>query len=151
MDVTLLIESLLGLIVILGVLMFFLLWSSKEKKRRLEALERSQQKEPEPEPKMDTSLEALRRVINNPNTSSAKLAEALELILKFHPTIHPKLGIRPHPDFDIYADILFHLGRHKHINKDILLHFDTELEKHNPSYKKELDDALMRGLNSRGI
>jgi len=145
MDITFLVQSLLGLISLLAVLMFFLLYTFKEKKK-------PQPQEQTPEsPKIDTSLPALRKIIRNPEATSEELADALQLVLKYHGTIHPKLGMRPHPDFDSYGDILFQIGRHKHINKDILLRFNKELEKNNPSYAKEIDDALMRGLNSRGI
>ena len=145
MDITLLIQSLLGLISLLAILMYFLLSSFKERKKQ--AL-----KEQIAEgPKRDTSLVALRKIIRNPDSSAQELEEALDLILKYHPTIHPKLGVRTHPDFDSYVEILFHVGRHKHINKKIILHFDKELERLNPSYAKEIDDALMRGLNSRGV
>ncbi len=146
MDITLLIESIVGLISILGILMLFLLWSSKEKQKK------STEPQPADEaPKQDTSLEALRMITHRQNATTQELANVVELLLKYHPTIHAKLGVRTHPEFDIYADILFHLGRHKQITKKILLRFSNELEKQNPNYKKEIEDALMRGLNSRGL
>jgi hypothetical protein len=143
MDITLIIQFLLGLISLLAVLMFFLL--NPFKKREEVILEEKHAEEA----KTDTTLPALIRIIQNPDTSTDKLAAALEMILKYHSTIHPKIEALPHPDFDSYAEILFHIGRHKNINKKILLEFDTKLKKENPSYKKEIDDALMRGLNSR--
>jgi len=146
MDITLLIQSLLGLISLLAILMFILLWNFKEKKKSAQAKEMPLEKKTE----ADTSLMALRKIIRNPNASARELHDALELVLKYHRNIHPKVGTRTHPDFDSYAEILFHLGRHKHVNKDILIHFDKELEMSNPSYKKEINDALMRGLDSRG-
>ncbi len=59
--------------------------------------------------------------------------------------------MRAHPDFENYSEILFTISRHKHINKDILIKFDKELERRNPEYKKEINEALMKGLNSRGV
>ena len=65
--------------------------------------------------------------------------------------MHKKLGIRAHPESDVYMDIIFKLCRHKNTNKNIILAFMKQLEKSNPEYKKEINDAMMRGLNSRGI
>ena len=145
MDITLIVQSLLGLVSLLAILMFFLLNPLKERKKITP-------KEELPEKaKTDTSLPALRKIIRDPDSTADELASALELVLKYHPAIHSKLGARCHPDFDSYAEILFHIGRHKHINKKIILHFDKELKNENPSYKKDIDDALMRGLNSRGL
>ena len=73
------------------------------------------------------------------------------MVLKYHGTIHKKLGLRPHPESQIYMDILFSICRHPNANKDIIVNFDKELGKLNPEYKKDLHDAMMRGLNSRGI
>jgi len=147
LNITLLIQSIAGLVVLLALLLFLMLFSFKTKKKEL----KKTSKQAESAPKQDTSLEALRKVIRDSHTSSKILKDTLDLVLKFHGTIHPKLGMRPHPDFDSYAEILFTLSRHKHVNKDILLKFDKELEKRNPEYKKEINDALMRGLNSRGV
>lgn len=72
-------------------------------------------------------------------------------MLKYYGNIHPKLGIRTHPDFDAYAEILFTIARHKNINKNLIIAFDQELEKRNPAYKKEIYEMLMKGLNSRGV
>jgi hypothetical protein len=99
----------------------------------------------------DTSLAALRKIIRNRSSSTKELQDALSLVLKYHGDIHPKLGIRAHPDFDAYAEILFTIARHKNINKDIIVKFDKELEKRNPAYKKEIYEELMKGLNSRGV
>ena len=147
MEITLLVKSIAGLVLLLGFLMFLLLYSSKSKKERPVKQKNSivsKQKE-------DTSLEALRKIIRNRGSSTKELKDALSLVLKYHGTIHPKLGLRPHPDFDAYAEILFTIARHKNVNKDIIVKFDKELEKRNPAYKKEIYEELMKGLNSRGI
>lgn len=147
MDITLLIQSILGLVALLGVLMFLLLYTPGKAKKvttKNSPQESTIRKE-------QPTLKALRQIIKNKHTSTKDLEDALGQVLKYYGTIHPKLGSRAHPDFDNYMEILFHISRHKHINKSILLNFDKELEKRNPSYKKEINDALMRGLNSRGI
>jgi hypothetical protein len=48
-------------------------------------------------------------------------------------------------------DILFKAARHPNIDKNTIVKFNAALEKLNPEYKKEINDALMRGLNSRGL
>jgi hypothetical protein len=47
-------------------------------------------------------------------------------------------------------DILFAICRHPNTNKDIIINFDKELEHLNPEYKKEINEAIAKGLNSRG-
>ena len=90
-------------------------------------------------------------VIKNKNSSTQELQEALDLIIKYHGKIHPKLGMRAHPDFDIYADIIFRICRHPSTTKEVIINFDRSLEKLNPDYNKEINDALTKGLNSRGF
>ncbi|MBN2816314.1 MAG: hypothetical protein JXQ67_06485 [Campylobacterales bacterium] len=151
MDATLFIQSLLGLISLLAILLFFLLYNFKDKEKTVKKDISEEVIAEEKKEKRDTSMEALRKVIRHENTSTEVLKETIELLLKYHGSIHPKLGTRTHPDFDNYAEILFYLGRHKNTNKELLLLFDKGLEERNPEYKKEINDALMKGLNSRGI
>ncbi len=75
----------------------------------------------------------------------------MDLVLKSHGNIHKKLGIRAHPDFDIYMEMLIVVCRHPNTNKNIIIDFDKELLKLNPQYKAEINDAITKGLNSRGI
>lgn len=145
MEITLLIQSLLGLIVLLGFLVFFLIYNPKKKKDEKKVTGTTSTREEQP------SFEALRKIIRHNEATTKELEHALTQVLKYYGTIHPKLGTRTHPDFDYYSEILFYAGRHKNINKNILLKFDRELERRNPNYKKDINDALMRGLNSRGI
>jgi len=65
--------------------------------------------------------------------------------------LHEKLGLRTHPDFDTYMDILFTICRHPNTNKDIIIKFDKELSRLNPEYKKEINEAITKGLNSRRV
>ena len=143
MDITILAQSLAGLIALLALLMFLFFYNFKSKKSVLK-------KEPKATTtKEDASLPTLRKIIRNQKASAQELEDALSLVLKHHGTIHEKLGSRVHPDFDSYAEILYMAARHEHVNKSIILNFDKELEKRNPSYKKEINDALMKGLSSR--
>jgi len=136
----------MGLLVVLGLLVFILVLAPKSKKKNVSKKVVQEQKV-----KPKTDLEFLRNIVKDRKSTAAELKEALDLVLKYHGTIHKKLGLRPHPESQIYMDILFSVCRHPNANKDIIVNFDKELGKLNPDYKKDLHDAMMRGLNSRGV
>ncbi|MDF1876276.1 hypothetical protein JHD47_00410 [Sulfurimonas sp. SAG-AH-194-L11] len=148
MEVVLLVKSFLGLVAILGILIFFLLYIPKKKKKK---------KAPKPSPTKERygsdykTLKELLQIIKNKQSTAQELASALDLVMKYHGNIHPKLGIRTHPDFDIYAEILLRICRHPNTNKDIILKFNRELEKRNEAYKREINDFITKGLESRGF
>jgi len=148
MDITLIIKSVMGLSAILGFLVFLLVWPSKKKKKQKYAKVSSKPKDDVLDP-MD--LPSLLLVIKNKKTSSEELKKALDFVIRYHGKIHKKLGVRTHPDFDTYMDILFTICRHPNTNKDIIVDFDTQLEKLNPQYVKEINDTIAKGLNSRGF
>jgi hypothetical protein len=147
MEAELIIKSIMGLIVILAVLMFFLFLepskeSTKKKNPFIEKYESNTSATPD--------FISLVHVIKNKKSNATELLEAVQLIIKYYGVINKKLGMRPHPDFDIYADLLFTICRHKHTNKDIIIYFDRELRILNSEYKKEINEVLTKGLNSRG-
>ncbi len=146
MELTLLIQSAMGLLVILGLLVFMLVLAPKSKKKEVAKKALQEQKV-----KLRTDLEFLRTIVKNRKSTADELKEALDLVLKYHGKIPKKLGIRSHPESQIYMDILFTICRHPNANKDIIVDFDKELGRLNTDYKKDLNDAMMRGLNSRGI
>lgn len=146
MDIVLLIKSIAGLTVVLGILLFVFLYSPKGKK----SVKKKSRSEPAPQrPKFD--WETILETIKNKKSSTQELAEAVDLVLKYHGTIPKKLGLRAHPEFDRYSELILRLCRHPNTNKDIIVRLDLELEKKNPEYKRELNDALTKGLNSRGV
>ncbi len=146
MELTLLIQSAMGLLVILGLLVFMLVLAPKSKKKEVAKKALQEQKV-----KLRTDLEFLRTIVKNRKSTADELKEALDIVLKYHGKIPKKLGIRSHPESQIYMDILFSICRHPNANKDIIVDFDKELGRLNTDYKKDLNDAMMRGLNSRGI
>ena len=148
MELTLLIQSAMGLLVILGLLVFLLVLAPKSKKKEVKKAKKVVQ---EQKAKPKTDLEFLRSIVKNRQSVAKELKEALDLVLKYHGIIHKKLGLRPHPESKIYMDILFSVCRHPNATKDIIVNFDRELGRLNPDYKKDLHDAMMRGLNSRGF
>jgi hypothetical protein len=146
MELVLLIKSMLGLSVLLGILVIVFYIPAKKEKQRVQKKLLNKPRE-----KVDFDLEHLRDIVKNRKSTTQELKNALELVIKYHGVMHTKLGMLPHPESDIYMDILFKAARHPNIDKKILLKFNLELEKLNPNYKKEIHDALMRGLNSRGL
>jgi len=144
-DITLLVESGMGLLVILTILIYFFFFSSKKKKVVKKSIKK------EPQPKKNNDFKHLISIIKNKKSTTKELKEALELVIKYHGTIHKKLGLRTHPEFDIYMDIIFTICRHPNTSKDIIIMFDKELELKNPDYKPEINSALAKGLNSRGF
>lgn len=152
MEITLLIKSIIGLVFILGFLIFLMLTSFKNKKMQQGTSKNGAVKTATShDDSMQTDLESLRKIIKDKNSDKQKLKEALDLVIKYHGTIHKKLGLRTHPDFAIYKDIILSICRHKNTNKNLILDFDKSLEKLNPEYKSDINDALTNGLNSRGL
>lgn len=147
MDVVLLVESFAGLLGLLAILIFFLMYSPKKK-----AAKKKAQKEKKVRFGDDfNSLENLAKVIKDKESTAEQLQVALDLIIKYHGTIHSKLGIRAHPDFNLYAEVVLRICRHPNTNKNLILKFDRELRAKNKEYEKEINDFLTKGLNSRGV
>ncbi len=149
MEITLLVKSILGLVVVLGLLIFLLILPGKTKKTQKKPEEKTLKTPATKE--LEPTLEDLRKVIKNKKSTEAELKEALETVIKKYGKVHKKLGLRAHPDFDIYMDMLFTICRHPNTNKDIIVQFDRDLGRLNPEYKKEINEAITKGLNSRGI
>lgn len=146
MDIVLLIKSIVGLVAILGILLFLFFYSSKRKK----PLKKKPVSEPILQgPKFD--WDTILNTIKNKKSSAKELDEAVDLLLKYHGTIPKKLGLRTHPEFDLYSEIILRLCRHQNTNKNLVVKLDRELEKKNPEYNREINDALTKGLNSRGV
>ena len=149
MEIVLYIKSFLGLIAILLVLLFLFFYNKKSKSTP--KVKSKKKKKLIKKDKNDTSLETLLEIIRDKESSTEALSKALELIIKHHGKIHPKLGLRTHPDFNIYSEVLLRICRHPNTTKDIILKFDRALERENEEYKREINDSLTKGLNSRGM
>jgi len=146
MDTELLVKSIMGLIIILGVLitiLFFLFPEEKKKKEKLKNSKNSTNK--------DLSLKALKKIVKNRVSSTDKLSEALDLIIKHHGVIPRKQAGTTHEEFDVYMDILFTICRHPNTNKNIIIKFDRALSSKNPTYKSSINDAITKGLESRRL
>ena len=145
MDIITLIKSALGLTILLAILIYIYFFSGSKKKKK------TVKKTKPTKPKTPTDLKYLASIIKNRNTSSEKLKETLDLILKYHGTIQKKIGTNNHPTFIMYEDIIYALCRQPNTNSKLISSFTSSLEKNNEQYKSQLNDALTKGLNSRVI
>ena len=139
----------MGLIAILALLIFLFFYSSSSKKTKKIDIKKT--KEPTKSREEVPDLQTLRAIIKNKKTKTKELKKSLDLVLKYYGNIHKKLGVRTHPDFNVYMEILFTICRHPNTNKNIIVDFDSALGKLNPAYKAEINDAITKGLNSRGV
>jgi len=146
MEITLLVKTIIGLVVVLGILVFILVLPKQQEKKKKQA-KASSRKSSGPK----TDLESLRHTIRNRMASKKELQEALDLVIKHHGHIPKKLGTRTNPGFDSYMEILIMICRHPNTDKNIILGFDKQLSALNPNYKSEINESITKGLNSRSI
>lgn len=151
MEPELIVKSIMGLIALLTLLIFLLFYEpNKTKKRGISSTKLMEEEESSQEFE-ETNLKVLIAMIKNKKSDAKMLEYALDMILKHHGKVHKKMGLRAHPEFLIYENIIFTLCRHPNTNKDLIVNFDREFLKLNPDYKQEINDAITKGLNSRGI
>jgi len=144
MDIILLIKSALGLSILLAILIY--LFFSKGKKKKV-----VKKKPKKVKPKTPTDLKYLASIIKNRETTTELLQETLDLVFKYHADIPRKIGTNNHPNFVMYEDIIFAICRHPNTNSKIVSGFTSSLEKRNEQYRSQINNALTKGLNSRGI
>ena len=147
MDMVLLLKSFVGLIGILLILIFVLMY--KPKKAKIE--NKTPPKKREHYSDDYRPLIDFVNIIKDKKSTAEELQVALDLIIKYHGDIPPKLGIRTHPDFNLYAETIMRICRHPNTNKNLILKFDKELIAKNEEYKREIDDFLSKGLAARGV
>lgn len=141
-DLYFVIKVLVGLIVLLGILLLLLLHKSAKKKE--EGITQKVEKR-----ESDYTLKELIEFIGNTDTSTEKLQWALETIVKYHGDIEPKKNGHPSDDFYRYSEIIMRICRHPNTSKSLIVRFDKAMRDLNPSYVKELNDSLTKGLDSR--
>jgi len=144
MGLEVIIQSILGLVVILAILLFLLFYKPSKKTNivvKAKPIVKAKAK------KVD--LESLKNDLKNKKNSAKDLQNILDLITKDYINIPPKKGHKQAPEFNIYMDIIFTICRHQNTTKEIILNFDKHLEKANPAYKTDISKALTKGLNLR--
>lgn len=147
MDIIFIVKILIGLIALLGILVMLLLYTPGKKK---ESVQKKDKKNTNPTKRVEYTFEELYAIIKQKRSTTQELREAVENIIKYYGQITPKMGIRLHDDFYIYSEMIIRICHHPNTTKELILYFDKELRAKNPKYEKELNDALTKGLNSRG-
>lgn len=142
MDLFFIIKALVGLIFLLGILVSLLLYKPRKKKEK-EIAQKVEKKD------SDYTFEELIRFIRNRDTSTDKLQWALDTIVKYHGNIDPKKNGHVSDDFYHYSEIIIRICRHPNTTKSLIIRFDKAIRDLNPSYSKDLNDSLTKGLNSR--
>ena len=145
MDIINLVILISAFALVLGILIFFYVYRPSQKKK-LHVKKKAEVKEKAEVP----SFKKLYDIIKKNSSSIAEIHSAAELILKHYGVIKAKHGVAPNKDFKRYAEVIFAISRHPNTNKELVLMFDKELSKRNPSYQREIDEMLNRGLSARG-
>jgi len=138
MAITLLIKSVAALSGALGLLVLLYLYTSHSKK-------------PLHVREVKPDFNTLLKIIKDKKATIQELNEAVDLVLKYYGKIPKKLGMRAHPEFEKYSELILRICHHPHVNKDIILKLDKELHRLNPEYALELNDSLTKGLDTRGF
>jgi len=147
MDIFVLIKIIVGLVALLGILIFLLFFMPKKTDKKIK---QKQQQSTSDKVEIKKSLAELLAVLKNQNSSAEALALATDVIVQEYGVIPAKFGARINPEFYAYAEMIIRLCRHKNTNKDLVFNFYKALLKKNPAYAREIEDALTKGLNSRG-
>lgn len=131
MQINFLVETVIGLVILLGVLFLFL-FVGRQKKLEYISDEKVSKND----------LQTLLKSVKNKNTQAEELQKVVYIILE-------DFAIIQEENFNIYAQILLKVASHPNTNKDIILALDRGLCLKNPSYKKEISNFTSQGLNSR--
>ena len=154
MDIKVLIGIIIVLLIILLLLLFLVVLPARRKKKAQEEAARKKAQAAKKQKKELTiydveDFDTLRAKVRRTSLSKEELEETIDLIIKYYSKIPPKLGIRTHPEYDKYLDLMIALARHPQTDKTLILRLDRALHKANPQYKLELNEALRRALNAR--
>jgi len=142
MNVSPLIISIVGFSVLLFLLVAVLIYSSRAKKRKAQALTEV------PEDRIPTFVE-LKAILKNKDATHDALQKAIESIVEYYGEIEPKVAGRQSKDFDRYMELIFIICKHPNTDKKLVLSFERDLARINPQYKRDLDHAVTKGLSFR--
>ena len=145
MELVFLVKSFTALVFVLGVLLYLLFRSPKKKRPSKQKIQEQQSNSSIP------TFESLVAVIKDKKSTNAELSEAIDKILHHYGKIHPKMGVRSHPSFDTYGLIMLKICHHPNIDKSIVLKYEKGLRTKNPEYAKEINEFLIKGLDTRGF
>lgn len=97
------------------------------------------------------SFEEITQLFIQHESSKDELQEGIEQLVRHHGKIHAKLGDLPHPDFKRYLALIINLCKNPQADKDVILALDQKLRAKNPKYGLEIDEAVNKGIASRGF
>jgi len=146
MEIDLLIKIVLALVFLLFVLIILFVVPAKKKKKKKEEIKKAKKKKIEIH---ELDFDELRAIIRRESTSKEDLEKSVDAIIQNYSKIPSKMGIRNHPDFDKYVDVIINLVRHKNVDKHLILKLDKALLKANLEYKAELNETLTKALAIR--
>lgn len=95
------------------------------------------------------SFEQISAIFANSKSTEEELRDAIEQLVRHHGKIHAKLGDLPHPDFKRYLRLIMQLCKHPQANKDLIVALDQKLGVKNPKYRREIDEAVDKGIAAR--
>jgi len=152
MEIEFIIKSVAVLLVLLFLLILFFVLPKKRKslkrtnkKKKKERVYNAHQVKKEDKV---LTFDELRAIVRKRSSTTIELEKVVDQVIKNYNKIPPKRGIRSHPEFDKYIDLMMHLVRHRNTNKHLILKLDRALIDANPEYKVELNDTLSKALNS---
>lgn len=134
--------------VVLGLLIFLYIYKPAQKRKAAMAVQVQTVKSAPQRGEIPT-FDALLLKIKNRYSDEATLREAAELVLRHYGTIEPKHGVVPNKDFRRYAEAIYAISVHPNTTKELVVMFDRELSRRNPSYAREIEEMLNRGLSAR--
>lgn len=88
-------------------------------------------------------METVMMVLDSTQSSLEDLQQAMDKLFEDYDRISPsKQQIK---------NVLIALSLHKNAEKDIIMNTQEKFEERNPDLKHELERAVMKGLNARGV
>ena len=132
MNITSLVIPFIFLVLLLGVLIVFLFMAAKKKKMKTHKSNKIKVK--------STTLHGLRDKLKNKELGAENLKKTLDSVIQDYGHIE---------DFELYVDIIFLMTGHPNTSKEIILSFEKDLSKLNPSYASSISKNVMNGLSLR--
>ncbi len=134
--------------VVLGLLIFLYVYRPAQRRKAAAVMQAKNPKRVLHSREIPT-FDTLLLQIKNRRSEEMELREAAELIIRHYGTIEPKHGVVPNKDFKRYGEAIYAISAHPNTSKEVVVMFDRELSRRNPSYAREIEEMLNRGLSAR--
>ena len=109
MEPEIIVKSIMGLIALLALLIFLLFYNPNKSKKRVVSSAKSVEESVSAKEFEESNLKVLIAMVKSKKSDAKKLEYALGMILKHHGKVQKKMGLRAHPEFAIYENIIFTL------------------------------------------